>query len=233
MLTYYFAIMVVMKKNDYHHGNLKEDYLKIAFDYLKENDVDTLTLKILSDATDTSRSAIYRHFQNKDALIAVLIEKGFEQFDAHMAPILSNKNRPLVDRFYSATKAYVEWAKEHPNLYRLLFGNRYAHLRHNIIDIQDDTSITGFHALREAVEEGQEAGIIQRKESYVQSIIIWSSLHGLSSLIIDNFDGVEEVSETLYNDMFESLLAGLITDKVKIISTLPIINTILKPKDKS
>ena len=225
--------MVVMKKNDYHHGNLKEDYLKIAFDYLKENDVDTLTLKILSDATDTSRSAIYRHFQNKDALIALLIEKGFEQFDAHMAPILSNKNRPLVDRFYSATKAYVEWAKEHPNLYRLLFGNRYAHLRHNIIDIQDDTSITGFHALREAVEEGQEAGIIQRKESYVQSIIIWSSLHGLSSLIIDNFDGVEEVSETLYNDMFESLLAGLITDKVKIISTLPIINTILKPKDKS
>ena len=223
--------MVAMKKNDYHHGNLKEDYLQIAFDYLQENDVDTLTLKILSDATKTSRSAIYRHFQNKDALIAVLIQKGFEQFDAHMAPILTNKERPLVDRFYSATKAYVEWAKEHPNLYRLLFGNRYAHLRHNIIDIQDDTSITGFHALREAIEEGQEAGIIQKKESYIQSIIIWSSLHGLSSLIIDNFDGVEEVSETLYNDMFESLLAGLITDKVKIISTLPIIKTILKPKD--
>ena len=220
-----------MKKNDYHHGNLKEDYLKIAFDYLQDNDVETLTLKILSDATHTSRSAIYRHFKNKDALIGVLIKNGFEQFDARMAPILINKNEPLIDRFYMATKAYVEWAKEHPNLYRLLFGNRYAHLRHNIIDIKDDTSITGFTALREAVEEGQCLGIIEKKESYIQSIIIWSSLHGLSSLIIDDFEGVEEVSETLYNDMFESLLSGLITNKVKIISTLPIIKTILKPKD--
>jgi len=220
-----------MKKNDYHHGNLKEDYLQIAFDYLQENSVETLTLKILSDATNTSRSAIYRHFKNKDALIAVLIKKGFEKFDARMAPILTNITKPLVDRFYMAIKAYVEWAKEHPNLYRLLFGNSYAHLRHNIIDIQDDTSVTGFHALREAIEEGQKAGILKKKESYTQAIIVWSSLHGLSSLIIDNFEGVEEVSETLYNDMFESLLAGLITDKVKIISTLPIIKTILKPKD--
>ena len=222
-----------MKKNEYHHGNLREDYLSIAFSYLNNHDVNTLTLKILSDATDTSRSAIYRHFRNKDALIASMIEKGFEKFNATMAPVLTESNQPLVDRFYLATKTYVEWAKKHPNLYRLLFGNTYANLRDNIIDINDDTSITGFGALKQAIEEGQASGIIEKKSSYTQAIIIWSSLHGLSSLIIDNFTGVEEVSNELYDEMFLNLLAGLLTNKVKILSTIPIINTILKPKGKS
>jgi len=221
-----------MKKNDYHHGNLKEEYLAISFDYIKQNDIDSLTLKILSNATNTSRSAIYRHFKNKDALIMVMIEKGFETFNATMSPILTDKSRPLVDRFYLATKTYVEWAKQHPNLYRLLFGNAYAHLRDDIIDIKDDTSLTGFGALKEAIEEGQISGIIEKKESYTQAIIIWSSLHGLSSLIIDKFTGVDELSDELYTAMFENLLAGLITNKVKIISTIPLINNILKPKEK-
>lgn len=220
-----------MKKNDYHHGNLKEEYLAISFDYIKEHDIDTLTLKILSDATNTSRSAIYRHFKNKEALITVMIEKGFETFNATMAPVLTDKSKPLIDRFYLATKTYVEWAKQHPNLYRLLFGNAYAHLRDDIIDIKDDASITGFGALREAIEEGQTSGIIEKKESYTQAIIVWSSLHGLSSLIIDNFTGVDEISDELYTAMFESLLAGLITNKVKIISSIPLINSVLKPKE--
>jgi len=220
-----------MLKNTYHHGNLKETFLEIAFTFIATHNVEKLTLKVLSDATGTSRSAIYRHFKNKDALIALMIEKGFEKFNDTMAPVLTNANEPLVDRFYLATKTYVAWAKEHPNLYRLLFGNTYAHLRDDIIDINDDNSLTGFGALKQAIEEGQSSGIIEKKSSHTQAIIIWSSLHGLSSLIIDNFTGVEEVSSELYDAMFENLLAGLITNKVKIISTIPLINTILKPKD--
>jgi len=56
-----------MKKNDYHHGNLKDDLLAIAFEFILEEDIENLTLKVLSDKTGTSRSAIYRHFKNKDA----------------------------------------------------------------------------------------------------------------------------------------------------------------------
>jgi len=209
-----------MKKNDYHHGNLKEEFLKIAFEFIHHEDVDKLTLKVLSDATGTSRSAIYRHFASKDALMEEMIRQGFATFDKETAPILTNQERPLIDRFYNASKAYVTWAKENPNLYRLLFGKKYAHIREEIMNIKEN-SCDGFGALKLAVEEGQKAGILKRDDSLKQSIIIWSSMHGLSSLIIDGFIDIEEIYQELIDDMFKNLLAGIIAKKVKLLSVLP------------
>ncbi len=220
-----------MKKNQYHHGDLKTSFLEISLDFIAKEDVENLTLKILSDATNTSRSAIYRHFKNKDDLIASIIQHGFISFDETMSSVLNDKTKPLIDRFYLATKKYVEWAIQNPNLYRLLFGHRYAHIREKTINIKDESSVTGFSSLRQAIEEGQDLGIILQESSYVQTIIVWSSLHGLSSLLIDDFEGLKEIQEELYMSMFKSLLAGLVTDKIKLISTIPLLKQILKPKD--
>ena len=218
-----------MKKTDYHHGNLKEEFLHIAFDFIHTEDVEKLTLKVLSDATGTSRSAIYRHFGSKDALMEEIIRRGFEEFDKETAPILTNQKQPLVDRFYQASKAYIVWAKENPNLYRLLFGKKYAYLREEIMSIKEE-SCDGFGQLKLAVEEGQRSGILKKEESLKQSILIWSSLHGLASLIIDGFMDVEEIYEELIDNMFSLLLAGLIAKKVKLLSVLPFGERVLTPK---
>jgi len=217
-----------MIKNDYHHGNLKEEFLKIAFEFIASQDIDKLTLKVLSDAAGTSRTSIYRHFKSKDALIEELIEKGFNLFDNATSPILQDKNKSLVDRFYWATRTYINWAKDNPNLYRLLFGKKYSHIRESIMSIKDD-DCSGFGSLKLAIEEGQTQGILKKDDSYKQAIIIWASIHGLSSLIIDDFLDIQEIHEELYSRMFESLLAGVINSKVKIISAIPFINKLLKP----
>jgi len=209
-----------MIKNEYHHGNLKEEFLSIAFDFIAKEDIDKLTLKILSDATGTSRSAIYKHFSSKDALIETIIKQGFEQFDDNLSPILKNKSLPLIDRFYLSGKSYVEFAIQNPNLYRLLHSKKYADIRDKIVDIKDD-DCSGFGALKLAVIEGQESSLLKKEDSFKQSIIIWSSLHGLASLIIDGFMDVEEIYEELYDDMFKTLIAGIITNKIKLISSLP------------
>jgi len=221
--------MPTLKKNDYHHGNLKEEFLRIAFDFIHHEDVDKLTLKVLSDATGTSRSAIYRHFSSKDALMEEIIRRGFEEFDAITSPILLNQELPLVDRFYNTSKIYIQWAKENPNLYRLLFGRKYAYIREEILSIKEE-SCDAFGALKKAVEEGQRAGILKKEDSLRQSVVIWASLHGLSSLIIDGFMEVDELSDDLVDDIFKSLLAGVISDKVKLLSVLPFGERVLQPK---
>ncbi len=218
-----------MKKNDYHHGNLKEEFLKIAFDFIHHEDVDKLTLKVLSDATGTSRSAIYRHFSSKDALMEEIIRRGFKEFDTITSPILLNQELPLVDRFYNTSKIYIQWAKENPNLYRLLFGRKYAYIREEILSIKEE-SCDAFGALKKAVEEGQHEGILKKEDSLRQSVVIWASLHGLSSLIIDGFMEVAELRDDLVDDMFKSLLAGIISDKVKLLSVLPFGERVLQPK---
>jgi len=219
-----------MKKNDYHHGNLKEEFVKIAFEFIHKEDVDKLTLKVLSDATGTSRSAIYRHFKSKDALMEELIRQGFEEFDKVTSPVLLNREKPLIDRFYQTSKTYIAWATENPNLYRLLFGKKYAHIREEILSIKDE-NCDAFSALKYAVEEGQKEGILKKEDSLKQSVIIWASLHGLSSLIIDGFIDIEEMQEELVDNMFKSLLAGLIANKVKLLSVLPFGERVLTPKE--
>ncbi len=216
-----------MKKNEYHHGNLKEEFLRIAFEFIKKEDIDKLTLKILSDETATSRSAIYRHFSSKDELIETMIKQGFKQFDDAVAPILRRLDKPLVDRFYLSGKYYLAFASHNPNLYRLLFGKKYARIREEIMSLKDD-DCHGFGALKIAIEEGQRNGILKKDNSYNQAIVIWSSLHGLSSLVIDGFMDVEQMYEKLYEDMFQSLLAGIITNKVKLLTTLPFMNKLSK-----
>ena len=218
-----------MIKHDYHHGNLKEEFIRIAFDFIAKEDVEKLTLKVLSDATGTSRSAIYKHFKNKDALIETLIERGFDKFDVETTPYLKDDSKALVDKFYLTGKCYVTFARENPNLYRLLFGKKYAHIREELLSINDE-ECSGFAALKNAVEDGQRQGILKKDDSYRQAIVIWATMHGFSSLIIDGFMDVEAVYEEVYTTLFETLLSGMVANKVKIISTIPLLNKLLQPK---
>ena len=218
-----------MIKHDYHHGNLKEEFVSIAMDFIAKEDVQKLTLKVLSDATGTSRSAIYKHFKNKDALIETIIERGFEKFDEQTTLYLKDNTKALVDKFYLTGKLYVEFAKNSPNLYRLLFGKKYAHIRVELLSIKDE-DCSGFAALKQTVMEGQNVGILKKEDSYKQAIVIWATMHGFSSLIIDGFMDVEEIYEEVYNTLFETLLSGMVANKVKIISTIPLLNKLLQPK---
>ncbi len=228
MFTLYLCYNIDMTKQHYHHGNLKEELIRIAFEFIAKEDVEKLTLKILAEATGTSRSAIYKHFKNKDALIETLIERGFDIFDEKVSPYFKTNTLPLIDQFYLTGKLYVKFARKNPNLYRLLFGKKYAHIREEILSIKEE-DCSGFGALKKAVERGQKEGILKKEKSYELAIVIWASMHGISSLIIDGFLDVEEIYEEVYDTLFETLLTGIVSNKIKIFSALPGLSKRLQP----
>jgi AcrR family transcriptional regulator len=201
-------------KNLYHHGNLKEELLNVAFEFIKKHGEQDLTLRYLAEQTNTSRSAIYRHFKSKDELIENIIIVGLDIFDARVTEPMLDQKLNLFDKFYYSGKAYIEFAKEYPNLYRLIFGEKYSHIREGVRRIGDE-SCYGFNVLKELVESGQKAGVIKNENSYYQSIIIWSALHGFASLIIDGFRDVASIDDILYEKHFKTLLYGHLTDKAK------------------
>jgi len=217
-----------MIKKEYHHGDLKKEFIQIALDFIAKDDVDKLTLKILSGSTGTSRSAIYKHFKNKDALIEKIIEYGFEIFNDKMVAILKDDSITLVDKIYLTGKLYIDFAKINPNLYRLLFCKKYAHIGDEMMNNAHKKD-SAFWELKKVVEYGQKENILRKNDSYKQTLVIWSSMHGFSSFIIDSFMDVSEIYEDIYIDMFETLLAGMVTSKDKLISTIPLLNRFLEP----
>lgn len=201
------------KTSNYHHGNLKEELLQQAVDIIHTEGIDSLTLSALSKRLGTSRSAIYRHFSSKDELMHNVLLYGFELFDNKIAPVFLLKEKDVLERFYIMGKEYVQFAIDHPNLYRILFGERFQNIREDACDIEDEKQGNGFHALVGLLIEGQEKGILKVDAPMLQAQIIHSMVHGLASLCIDGHLNVKENIDDLFEMAYKTLTQGLSVNK--------------------
>ncbi len=206
----------MMKNNEstkktlpYHHGNLKEALLQTALEIIDSEGLDTITLRDLTQRLGTSRSAVYRHFTSKEVLILGVIEKGYEQLNLLFTPIFQDRTHTVVERFDAMGRAYLNFAIEHPNLYRLLFGEMYRKEREEICDYKDETLATGLYALIGLLIEAQEEGIIVCENPIVQAATVWASIHGLASLLIDGHLLMSDNLEEIYRYSQNVLLKGL------------------------
>jgi len=201
--------MNVKKSTSYHHGNLKEELLQTALEMIDTDGLDSITLRDLTQRLGTSRTAVYRHFESKEALILGVIEKGYERLNLLFTPIFEDRTQSVAERFESMGRAYLDFALEHPNLYRLLFGERYRKEREEICDYKDETQATGLYALIGLLLEAQEEGIIAKVNPIVQAAMVWASIHGLASLLIDGHLMMSDNMEAIYEYSIEVLLKGM------------------------
>lgn len=197
------------KSSPYHHGNLKEALLETALDIIDTEGLDAITLRDLTQRLGTSRSAVYRHFASKEALILGVIERGYGELDLLFTPIFQDRNHTVAERFETMGKAYLNFAIEHPNLYRLLFGDNFRQEREELCDYKDENQATGLYALIGLLIEAQEEGIIARENPMVQAATVWASIHGLASLLIDGHLMMSDNLEAIYNYSIGVLLKGL------------------------
>ncbi|HZF69455.1 TetR/AcrR family transcriptional regulator [Sulfuricurvum sp.] len=197
------------KNSPYHHGNLKEELLQTALEMIDKEGLDTITLRELTQRLGTSRTAVYRHFASKEALILGVIEKGYEHLNLLFTPIFEDRTYSVAERFERMGRAYLNFAIEHPNLYRLLFGEMYRKEREEICDYKDETQATGLYALIGLLSEAQEEGIIAQVNPLIQAAMVWASIHGLASLLIDGHLMMSDNMEAIYEYSIGVLLKGL------------------------
>lgn len=218
--------MTKKKSDTYHHGNLKEGLVQTALEMLGKEGLEAITLRELSARLGTSRSAIYRHFTGKEQLMKAVILTGFELLNEAIEPYFNDKESALLDRFHSMGIAYVTFATENPNLYRLLFGADMSEEREEVCVeerpdlhkmMHGDTSPEliesdpddGFRKLVAIIVEAQTQKIFKEGNPVLIATAIWSLLHGLSSLAIDGHlsvcDNVQEIYEVNYKILLEGL----------------------------
>ncbi|MDD5212652.1 MAG: WHG domain-containing protein [Sulfuricurvum sp.] len=197
------------KLSPYHHGNLKEELLQTATDMIDKEGIDSITLRDLTQRLGTSRTAVYRHFASKEALILGVIERGYEQLDLMFTPIFQESTKSVAQRFNAMARAYLDFAIEHPNIYRLLFGDKYHKEREELCDYKDESQATGLYALIGLLVEGQEEGSIAPVNPMVQAAMAWASIHGLASLLIDGHLMMSDNIEAIYEYSIDALLKGL------------------------
>src|SRR5687767_3479304 len=116
------AVKPSRKRADrYHHGDLRRALLQAAVRTIRTHGVDGLTLRGVGSTLGVSRTALYRHFTDKAALLAAVAAEGFRMLREELARAWEESGRALTG-FEAMGRAYVRFAVAHPSHYRVMFG---------------------------------------------------------------------------------------------------------------
>jgi AcrR family transcriptional regulator len=114
----------VTRRTGQHHGDLRRALLDAALAWVSEGDaaadaIRDLTLREVARRAGVSPAAPYHHFADKSALLAAVAEEGFVGLLRRQADVMCDEPGRALARM---TRAYVEFALEHPAHYALMFA---------------------------------------------------------------------------------------------------------------
>jgi AcrR family transcriptional regulator len=151
----------------YHHGDLRIALLRSSSKILEKEGLTKLSLRAAARRAGVSHNAPYRHFPDRESLLAGIAAEGFSMLGEALK---SSSGKAMGE-------AYVRFALAHPERFRLMFGGSLAIEKHP--------------ELREAADRAYAALVnsfrphADAQQAQVAAAAAWSLVHGLSHLILD------------------------------------------------
>jgi AcrR family transcriptional regulator len=166
----------------YHHGNLRRALLDHALVMIRRGGVDALTLREIGAGVGVSRSALYRHFADKGALLTAVATEGFRALREQLVDAWESGGRGRA-AFEAMGEAYVRFAIANPAHYRVMFGGA---LDPKATDPELATEGAGaFQALVDALSSLQREDIVRKDDLLQMARFVWALVHGVAMLGID------------------------------------------------
>jgi AcrR family transcriptional regulator len=164
----------------YHHGNLREAIMETSLQLIEDKGVRALTLREIGARLDVSRTAPYRHFPDKRALLAALGAAGFKQFADVLDRARQNAGSSYFDQLDAMGAAYVRFAANHKAHFEVMFGPGGEALQ---LDPEGKkVADQAFGILVETIRNGQSAGEVVDGGAEDIARMVWSLVHGISLL---------------------------------------------------
>jgi AcrR family transcriptional regulator len=109
------------KRRAYHHGNLREALIAAARELIAERGPVGFTLVEAARRAGVSPAAPYRHFRDRDALVAEICRRGFEEFGKRLGTAWARAEQDPRGAFAGMGEAYLAFAREEPGYYNAMF----------------------------------------------------------------------------------------------------------------
>jgi AcrR family transcriptional regulator len=167
-------------KGAYHHGDLERALLEAALRTIREDGVQGLTLRGVAARLGVSRTALYRHFEDKTALLAAVAAAGFRLLHDALTRAIAKAAAEGTDTLQEMARAYVHFALSNQSHYQTMFGgfltdwSRYPDLIEH--------GEAAFNVLVETIRDEQRRGRIVAGDPLELAEITWSLSHGIATL---------------------------------------------------
>jgi AcrR family transcriptional regulator len=169
------------RRGAYHHGQLREALLDAAQRTLERGGTAALALRAIARQAGVSHAAAYHHFVDREALLGAVAARGFRWLAVALGAGASRGGG--TQEFLEMGVAYVDFAAEHPALFRLMFGAEVVRGRERDADLRA-ASDAAFAVLLEGarqLEPGAGEDVARRR-----AVAAWSIVHGLASLLLED-----------------------------------------------
>jgi len=164
----------------YHHGNLKEALVRAALELIAEKGPAGFTFADAARWAGVSPAAPYRHFRDRDALLADVARRGFEEFASALAKAWDEGRPEVMAAFDRLGKTYLAFAKREPAYYSAMFE---AGVPLDTDRELREASENAFAVLRAAAEKLVSLMPSQgRPPALMVALHVWAMTHGIASL---------------------------------------------------
>jgi AcrR family transcriptional regulator len=184
------------RAGQYHHGDLRRALIDQALRTIDKRGVDGLTLRAVGESLGVSRTALYRHFSDKQALVAAVAREGFRTLRLALVNAWERHGGGRAG-FDAMGEAYLQFALAHPSHYRVMFG-RFVESRACDPELITEAE-AAFQALVAALVDQQRDGGVRNDDPVMLARFVWSVTHGVAMLAIDGQLGDGEASGVALN----------------------------------
>jgi len=170
------------RAGQYHHGDLRRALIDQALVTVDKLGGEGLTLRAVGAALGVSRTALYRHFADKQALMAAVAREGFRLLRLALVEAWERHGHGRAG-FEAMGEAYLRFAVSHPSHYRVMFG-RFVESGARDPELIEEAN-AAFQALVDALVDQQREGLVRGDDPILLARFVWSVTHGIAMLVID------------------------------------------------
>ena len=164
----------------YHHGNLREALLEAAVRLIAEVGPTAFTLREVARRAGVSHNAPYRHFRDRDDLIAAVAAQGFRELTRAMVEAAAPASDAL-DRLKHAGLGYVTFALSRPEHFTVMFDAPISKRKHPESAAAGEAAFSTLLAFVKGCldEERLTSGDLRQ-----MALLAWTMVHGIAKLAI-------------------------------------------------
>ena len=162
------------ESKNYHHGDLKTSLVEAVLELVGEKGPRGFSMNEASRRAGVSVAAPYKHFADKEALVAEVIQNGNELLESELRAACKN-GRALHNQMLKVCLAYLRFARNHADYFSLMFGSEIDKSKYPALQ---KSAMKAFGVLDELAREASRDEIQARE----RAVTCWALVHGLATL---------------------------------------------------
>jgi AcrR family transcriptional regulator len=186
-------------------SDTKHTLLKVTRNLIDKKGIEEISMRAVGKAANLSRCAIYRHFENKESLLAAIVIENFNILKQEFSKLEENASDPRK-LLFNLSMAYYNFGINNPDHYQLMFNTKWDETKYP--DLRQ-AAVGIFSKVASFVSNALSPKYRDQKTIQMKTAILYAFIHGIVELHLAGHNeaekGLNDITP-LINDVLEAVL---------------------------